>query len=115
MGTDEVDAGGKQLCVHILKDQRTCEQKGMGTDGKAQVTQAQVGQVTTALHVSMKDAGLEQLSTEAALGKEGEVKDPELEEQLLKPNPDRFVLFPIMHHDIWGMWAYYFPLLLRFC
>eukprot|EP00300_Choanocystis_sp_HF-7_P004407 c13400_g2_i1.p2 GENE.c13400_g2_i1~~c13400_g2_i1.p2 ORF type:complete len:365 (+),score=78.50 c13400_g2_i1:91-1095(+) len=28
----------------------------------------------------------------------------ELEEALLKPNPDRFVMFPIEHHDIWQMY-----------
>lgn len=33
-----------------------------------------------------------------------EVKRPEVEEPILKDNPNRFVLFPIVHDDIWKMY-----------
>jgi ribonucleoside-diphosphate reductase subunit M2 len=33
-----------------------------------------------------------------------QVKDADQNEPLLRPNPSRFVLFPIQYHDIWQMY-----------
>ena len=38
------------------------------------------------------------------LQKSVQVRDADHNEPLLRPNPSRFVLFPIQYHDIWQMY-----------
>ena len=52
---------------------------------------------------SSKEDGIQQRDERAPDQPRREFFDPD-DEPLLKPNKDRFVLFPIKHHDIWQMY-----------